>query len=517
MKKKKVKKIVIASVLCVAIIVTVCIIAFKPEEKLLVETVTVANDTIYETLDTSGSVSAEKTESFALPSGVKVISLNVKEGDIVEAGDVIATFDLSSMNTALLQKKSTYTKANAAYTEAVNNVSQLKSKIVEVKKQIAELEAEIERLSASAGATSKTQKTEPGVTVSEELVNRFTNVAKIFGVKYTFEEAESILIGFLSSGSNSNDVSSFVDNLGILSGLGGSFDMSALNGMTASSELMSAEMSLVQLKAQLATLELQSDSSYISTLKSISDQAYTAYIQAQEQINSMKNGWIAEKKGIVSKVNLNEDGTFKTGESSTQVDISTILTAVSSGADVTSMLGSLLGQGQTAIQVIYYPLVIDITLSKYDVLDVSINQSVIIESANGNEINGKVSYISAVATSTGGINIGSIMGGSTSSNVIPARITVDNSNFNLIVGTDVPVSIVTDTVENAIVVPVEAICIDGEDIFVYVLEDGKAVKRNVELGISSDTHYQIISGVSVNDVLIKNTLGLADGVSVETK
>jgi multidrug efflux pump subunit AcrA (membrane-fusion protein) len=78
------------------------------------------------------------------------------------------------------------------------------------------------------------------------------------------------------------------------------------------------------------------------------------------------------------------------------------------------------------------------------------------------------------------------------------------------------VSIITQTIDNAVVVPVEVICIDGEEVFVYVLEDGKAVKRDVELGISSDTHYQILSGITKDDILIKNTFGLEEGVSVES-
>jgi cell division protein FtsI/penicillin-binding protein 2 len=83
-------------------------------------------------------------------------------------------------------------------------------------------------------------------------------------------------------------------------------------------------------------------------------------------------------------------------------------------------------------------------------------------------------------------------------------------------GVDVQVSIITQTIDNAVVVPVEVICIDGEEVFVYVLEDGKAVKRDVELGISSDTHYQILSGITKDDILIKNTFGLEEGVSVES-
>ena len=510
MQKKNLKKIIIAAVVCVAVIVGVCVVAFKPEEKLTVETVKASLDTISETLDTSGSVSADQIDNFIIPSGVKVLSLNFKEGDIVEKGDVIATFDISSLNEALNEKKTSYQKALNVYNEARITASQSASKISQMKKEIAELEAQIAKLQSADSSTGKTEQEPAGLKVSEKLVNRFVKTAKLFGVEYSYEEAESVLGQFLSTGSNNSDISSFIDNLGTLSGFGGSFDLGALNGMTGSSQLMSAEMSLVQLKAQLATLEFQSDSTYISTLKTISDKAQQSYIATQAQVDSMKNGWVAKNKGVIAQININEDGTPVNGSSSSEMDISSILSAVTSGGDVASLMSAFLGgQEQTAVKVIYYPFTIDITLSKYDVLDVALNQTVIIQSANGKEINGKVSYISPIAVSTSGLNIGSIMGGSTSAtSVIPAKITVDDASANLIVGIDVPVSIITKTVENAVVVPVEAICIDGEDVFVYVFKDGKAVKRDVELGISS---------VTVDDVLIKNTLGLEDGISVESK
>lgn len=522
MEKKKITKkqrnIIIASVLAVAIIAGVCVVAFKPDKKLQVETVKIAKETINETLDTTGTVSSASQEVFTVPSGAKILSLNVKEGDIVESGDVIATFDLDSLNEALLEKENAYEKAQSAYKNAQTTAQQSKTKVAEVKNQIASLEKDIADLQAKSDAgsseTEKPSSSADKVKVSDTLVKRFVSVAKLFGVDYSNEEAKKVLVNMLSAGSSLSDISSLMDNLNSIAGASGSFDMSSLMGMSGSSELMSAEMSLIQLKAQLATLELQSDSTYVSTFKTIADTTREAYIAAQTQIDSMKDGWKATAKGIVSRVNIIEDGQQS---QSTEIDINSVLSAVTSGGDVTSLLSTFLNKNQSSVTILYYPLVADISLNKYDVLEVDLNQDVIITSANGNELEGKVSYVSAVATSSNGLNINSIMGGASSSSTIPAQITIENADSSVIVGVDVQVSIITDTVENAIVLPVEVICIDGEDVFVYALEDGKAVKKNVELGIASDTHYQILSGVTETDVLIKNTVGLEDGVRVEAK
>lgn len=522
MEKKKISKkqrnAIVACVLAVAVVAGICVALFKPEEKLQVETVMVKKETINETLDTTGVVTSAKKDVFKIPSGVKVVSLNVKAGDMVEAGDVIATFDLDSLNEALDEKEKAYEKAQSAYVNAQNTAQQSKSKVAEVKQQIADLEKEIALLEnktqTKVDSSSKDNDSEPKVKISDSLIKRFMNVTKLFGIEYSDVEAEKVLTNMLTAGSSMGDISSLMDNLTSIAGASGSLDMSSLMGMSGSSELMSAEMSLIQLKAQLATLELQSDSTYVSAFKTIADKTRESYIAAQAQIDSMKNGWIASGKGLVSEVNIGEDNEAP----STEIDINSVLSAVTSGGDATGLLTSLLSDDQSSITIIYYPLVADIALNKYDVLDVDLNQDVIITSASDAEFEGKVSYVSPVASSSNGLNLNSLMGGSTAaSSTIPAQVTIENADSSVIVGVDVQVSIVTDTVENAVVVPVEVICIDGEEIFVYALEDGKAVKKNVELGIANDTYYQVLSGITETDVLIKNTVGLEDGVRVEAK
>lgn len=517
----KKRAIVISSVLVVLVIAGVLFSALKSDKKIEVETVKLQKETINKTLDTTGTVAAGSQGVFTLPSGVEVESVNVKEGDMVEAGMLIATFNTSSLTSSLEEKESAYKKAQEAYNNAVaskgqsgGKMSQLKAQIAELEKQVAELESKTQK-EPSTAAAKPTAPSKPSVTVSDSLVKRFMRISKLFGVEYSEDMAKKILTGMLSAGSSTGDISSLLDNLGQISAASGSFDMSAFTGMSDSSALMTAKMNLVQLQAQLSMLELQSNDTYISAFKTIAEKTKEAYTAAKAQADSMKDGWKAEHRGIITEVNL---GKQEDSAPSANVDISSILSAVTSGGDFTSMLTSFLSQDKAAVKILYYPLVADIALSKYDVLDVELNQDVLIKTANDNLINGKVSYISPVASSSSGINIGSIMGGSAvSATTIPAQITIDGADRSVIVGVDVNVSIITDTQENATVIPVEAVCIDGEEIFVYALEDGKAVKKPVELGISNDTYYQVLSGITVDDVLIKNTTGLADGVKVTVK
>lgn len=69
--------------------------------------------------------------------------------------------------------------------------------------------------------------------------------------------------------------------------------------------------------------------------------------------------------------------------------------------------------------------------------------------------------------------------------------------------------IYTESSENALAVPVQAVRYDeetegdgAEQPFVFVLEDDKAVRRDVGLGISSDSHIEITEGVDADDRIV---------------
>lgn len=516
MTKKQKRIIVVCVILVAAIIAGIVAVTLKNDKKLEVETVKAGKQTINETLDITGTVSADSESDFVMPDGAKVTSVLVKVGDHVKTGQLLATFDTSSLEDALSAKESAYEQAQSAYVRAKSQSKTSQGKIDSVKSEIAQLEKKIEKSSnqtTTAKAEKKAVETSAGVSVSDSLVKRFVRIAKLIGIEYTETEAKKVLEKALSSGNSLGDIKSMMDSMSAMSDYS-NFDMSSFASMG-----MSDEFTLAQLKAQLASLELQSNDTYISTYKMIAEKAQKSYADTKAQIEKMRNGWKAESEGIVSEVNIEVGSTVTKGSAKTG-DMSSILSAVTSGGDITSMLTSMFDNNAVAIKVLQYPLVANISLNKYDVLDVKLNQDVSVKSANGQIHSGKVSFISATATQSSGLNLGSLMGSTgNSGSVIPAQVTIDSADSSIIVGTDVEVSIVTDTAENATVVPVEAVCIDGEDIFVYVLDEDKsvAVRKDITLGISNDTYYQVTDGVSEGDVLIKNTSGLEDGIKVAVR
>jgi len=98
-------------------------------------------------------------------------------------------------------------------------------------------------------------------------------------------------------------------------------------------------------------------------------------------------------------------------------------------------------------------------------------------------------------------------------------------------GMSVRADIYTESSEEALAVPVQAVRYDeeldeetkgqDEQAFVFVMEDGKAVRKDVKTGISSDSDQEILEGLEEGEIVITGPFRilrhLQDGEEVEEK
>ena len=67
---------------------------------------------------------------------------------------------------------------------------------------------------------------------------------------------------------------------------------------------------------------------------------------------------------------------------------------------------------------------------------------------------------------------------------------------------------------NALVVPRSAVrTIDGRHL-VYVLTGGTIHQRNIQVGMSDATDYQVLAGLREGDAILPGDLAIHDGMSV---
>lgn len=85
-------------------------------------------------------------------------------------------------------------------------------------------------------------------------------------------------------------------------------------------------------------------------------------------------------------------------------------------------------------------------------------------------------------------------------------------------GVSVTISSDTYTAANEIIIPYDAVYFENEGSYVYVANDGHAVKTYVTAGIFDDTRIQITEGLAEGDVVITSwSPRLIDGVEVNVK
>lgn len=244
-------------------------------------------------------------------------------------------------------------------------------------------------------------------------------------------------------------------------------------------------MKLQELNAKKSTLESQK--------KALIPISSTQYKQAENSINSAKLALDSAKANAAKNI------------TNITSDMDGVVTAVNveQGA-VGSVQAAVTVQSVTSLK-------LTLSLSKYDASKVAMDQQATIKS-NGKSYNGKVTYIAPTAEAAKTSAVAATTG--------EASLTVDVSITDpapeLKIGFDVDVDILLNDAKNVIKVPTESIKTDksGKSI-VYVVQNNKAVEKEVKKGAQSDTEVQV-EGVDVGSKVILNPTDLIkDGSEVK--
>ena len=149
---------------------------------------------------------------------------------------------------------------------------------------------------------------------------------------------------------------------------------------------------------------------------------------------------------------------------------------------------------------------VDIALSRYDLAKVQIGQRATV-TALGKTYTGTLTAIDAMATA------GAATGGTTAA-YVHARIHLDAPDESLRLGLEASVSLLTGEAKNVVTLPIGAVNTDVSGTFVYAVEDGTAVRREVTTGLSSDTMIEIKSGVAAGDRIVTDAANVTEGAAV---
>lgn len=84
----------------------------------------------------------------------------------------------------------------------------------------------------------------------------------------------------------------------------------------------------------------------------------------------------------------------------------------------------------------------------------------------------------------------------------PVKIYLDNSDGKIKPGMFANVEIALDVKEDVLSVPSQSVIVRDEKNIVYIVEDGKAVEKEVEIGLDTGTDIEILAGLEEKDKII---------------
>lgn len=465
--KKKVRKIITWIVIIVFIVVGVWACGGKGGAAVnIVETATLETGNIEELVSVKGVVESEEVKTYFAPATGKLATVTVTTGDVVKAGDMLITYDMEGLETALLQASLQYQLEDGSFQgtmagnkdaekklqEANTNIAILEQQIKDQETYVKNIQAALETLQVNKtnSMTQQTMQLQKQLLQLEE--DPLANAAKIAEVQLALQ--------------NLQYQSQLIETTG---------DAVELEKKLKEEQerLMGYQEYLAEMKAQKQEASMGTLTDYQKDNLSITKQLnLMAYEKAQEDYNTALQGIKADFSGVITQIGVIEG-------MSVMEDIQLLTLASNEKVKVTISIGT------------------------YDLERIVVGQTATIEIA-GREYSGSVTKINHVATQS--------MSGVTQ---LTAEIHIENPDEYIYLGLDAKAKILTAQAENVLVLPIAAIYADKEGDFVYVEENGIAVRKDIVTGISSSEYIEIKDGLTTSDkVIVSSQVILEDGMAV---
>lgn len=522
-KSKKGLIITICVILAVAIIGGTVFGVVKANSGESVSLYTIASDDIYETVSLTGEVTAGSVKEYKVSTVATVKEVFVNVGDKVKQGDVLATFDVSALDSQVSSLQKSYNEALSSYNSAVSdqkkakaNVDILEDDIAAMQKKIAKLEKtetpnttkrvttrnttfpdiDVPTFTTSTTVTTTTPVSQPSDDSLEELANQLRelneSLAQVTNDLNTLTNAMNTIAQNIGKLDNETIAQMVVDGL-VESGIAESVAQEIVASIdfeeiaqavsnTKNAQLTTAEIQLVSLQAQKAIFEAKADPTVTKVQKQALDTSKIALDTMKQQKTEMEEGWKASFDGTITQVDLTP------GMQTTMISTGITLENLDSMA-------------------------VTVSLGEYDLHKVKVGMKADITTAYG-KYEGEVTSIAPTATGGSGTNIldsvGSMAGISGLSSLtdsgagVECVITIPKTDEFITAGFDADVEIETGEYLGVTVVPIESIKLEktGSYVYLYNEEDSTVTKTLIETGAVSDSAYEVKSGLKVGDKIV---------------
>ncbi len=548
--KNNKKKIIVISIILLILLIIIISNIFKPKEttesKLEIEPI--KKRSIGTSIAATGVIEASNTKNVVSAlTGSEIKTVNVKEGDKVTPGQVICTFDTSTiqdaLNTAQKSLGISQAQANIGIESARRNLNDaIKNKDT----QISTTQADVDNaLKAYQDAQNQLENAKKDLSQKQLALDSFnktygTQIAEGNAKKNAYDDAtnkyntqlavtdtaklkyETFLDPVTGAPKDSLDAQ-YVEALNTYN----SEQQKLLQAKTTldniGNDYLAGKANYDNLNSQLQNLTTQiaQSQSAIPTLEQTVNSLKTTYEKASQALNSASttaDSTIASMQDSLSNAELSSD----LNRTTQQAQIDTYKDQISKGILTSTVSGTV-----TAVNVkpgdIYSgstiavidgvnEFIIEAEIDEYDIADINVGMEVLIktDATRDEELKGRVIFVASSATE----NQASQMAGmSTSMNTsgnatYKIQISLDSENDRLRLGMNAKLSIITDSRENVWAVPIDAIHErDNGTKYIEVL-------KNENENIEQKQELDVVTGLESSYYVEINSDKLTDGMQV---
>ncbi len=260
-----------------------------------------------------------------------------------------------------------------------------------------------------------------------------------------------------------------------------------LESQTGTRAASSDDLAIAKQELSIAKQSVSASKSKLSMAESDYADAVDTY---DEAVEAAKNTVVsAPVAGTITELNVSKGSSVSAGSSGG---------ASTGGSSAAASSASASGSGSGAAAVIAdtSELKVSVAVNEADISAVEKGQkaNVSFDAVEGLEVSGTVSWVSPSATSGSGVV------------TYDVYLTLAKQDDRLRPGMSAVADIVTESVDQALVVPKSAVKIDGTTKYVTIVAaDGSTKRSEIKTGLTTDDYAQVLSGVAEGDVVVTSS------------
>ena len=481
-KKKKVIRtvVILIALIAIALVSAVTILRKNVEQKFAsaaaeVQEYTVTTGTIHTIVDGSGILTEEDVETIDVPAGVEVTELITEAGDTVSKGDLIATVDMATVMTAL---------------------SNVQDQLDDLDDQISDAKGDEASTYIRAGVSGRIKRifAETGMDVSLCMAeNGALAVLSLDGYMAVDLETDKLSKGQEVTVTRPDG-----------SGYTGTVE-SAAGGRVTVLVTDNGPMFDEEVTVSLAGEAVGTGKLYIHNPLSV-----TGYVGTISSISLQENAKVDPYSTIFQLKNTSFSANYDTllrSRTDLEEDLMQLLTIYRDGAVLAPMDGriSTVLYDETAVDTTTVTDLVDLYPDLAMTITISIDETDILALEEEQEAEITVSSVSEEEVYPGTVTkISKVADTSTGVTQYSAEVTLDKA-YGMLPGMTADVDIKIQGVENALIIPIEALHQTRDTYFVYTTYAPENKQyggmRVVTIGMHNDTQVEILSGLTEGETV----------------